>query len=326
MASAKSVHKPSAKRSTPSKSASIRTKKATKPATLVSAKTKPRRAKKTIERATPKRPQKAATRRAATSRALDMNAEEAFSHFLPEALRIADHEVIAFRADAQLALVNVRRGVEAVRAAADDAMLRPQHGLLHELPYLALAVTFAATRALPQDQSAQAVTNTLLARTWQLRRILLKAADACAEAGLIPNDEVDAIRKGVGAIDAAQDCVALASLYHRHEGALRGKTPVTQELLVEAATTGSQLLMLLKPAHARPDPRELASAAHERDKLWTLLTRQHELLWKLGAQLFGKSVDEHVPPLQARQLLTKRSELAAEPVEQAKQAGELVTA
>lgn len=42
-----------------------------------------------------------------------------------------------------------------------------------------------------------------------------------------------------------------------------------------------------------------ADAADRRDRLWTLATRLSDRLWSVGALVFGRAVDEHVPALQA---------------------------
>ena len=44
-----------------------------------------------------------------------------------------------------------------------------------------------------------------------------------------------------------------------------------------------------------PSAAELALAT--RDRLWTLLRQRYEALWRVGAYLFGRNVDERVPPL-----------------------------
>lgn len=46
-------------------------------------------------------------------------------------------------------------------------------------------------------------------------------------------------------------------------------------------------------------PLPLAEASELRDRFWTLLLQRHEALWRCGAWIHGRTVDEHVPPLQA---------------------------
>ncbi|MFO0588298.1 MAG: hypothetical protein U0441_12190 [Polyangiaceae bacterium] len=60
-------------------------------------------------------------------------------------------------------------------------------------------------------------------------------------------------RQGRGSIDAAQDAVDLAALFREFAAAVRGKTPVTAEMLKEAADLGTELLLALKPKSAKKD-------------------------------------------------------------------------
>jgi hypothetical protein len=72
---------------------------------------------------------------------------------------------------------------------------------LQELPALALAVSFAASRVNLLNEHSDGSIADKLSRVRKLRRILLKSADACAEAGVVPTDPVEAIKRGTGHID-----------------------------------------------------------------------------------------------------------------------------
>ncbi|HSN99462.1 MAG TPA: hypothetical protein VLS89_14300, partial [Candidatus Nanopelagicales bacterium] len=67
-------------------------------------------------------------------------------------------------------------------------------------------------------------------------------------------------------------------------------------------------LTVLRPKRTRKKtPTEVIDAAEMRDRLWTLLTQRHALLWRAGAYLFGKDeVDARVPPLQSRVAAPKK--------------------
>jgi hypothetical protein len=133
-----------------------------------------------------------------------------------------------------------------------------------------------------------------------LRLLLLVTADSLAEAGLLSRAEVAAIRKGRGDIDAAKDCVALAALFRKNAAKLRGKHAVSAAQLKQADELGAALLKTLKPARARRAKTAATVEAVDRDRLWTLVERRHEQLWRAGAYLFGRAaVDEKVPSLQA---------------------------
>jgi hypothetical protein len=132
------------------------------------------------------------------------------------------------------------------------------------------------------------------------------------QARLLPAAVVAKIREGHGGIDTAGDCVALAALFQKNATALRGKTPVTKPEIVEAAEVGSRLLAVLQPkkARRRPPAREQMENTVARDRLWTLFERTWEdHVWRSGAWLFGRAVDQHVPPLQSR-VATRRSKPA----------------
>jgi hypothetical protein len=107
-------------------------------------------------------------------------------------------------------------------------------------------------------------------------------------------------------VDAANDCVALAALFRKHAASVRGKTVVTAANVKESAELGTRLLGLLKPAAARnanktAKSKEIVDAVDARDRLWSLATEGHDVLWRAGAYLFGRGeVDARVPALQAR--------------------------
>jgi len=233
-------------------------------------------------------------------------AEAAFNELRAQAEGLAAGDVLPFRANASLAYHNVSRGTEAVLARQADLAGKLTTGELEALaaaPKLALAVVFAAGRVSRLSTHPVEGLNDRLARARLLRRVMLRSAEACAEAEVIPAAEVEVIRRGRGLLDTAQDCLALAGLFRRHEGALASKTPVTSQMVVEAAEVGTALVTLIKPANLPPDAApaaEVAAAAALRDRMWTLLVRRHDDLFKAGAWLWGHAVGDHVPALQSR--------------------------
>lgn len=234
------------------------------------------------------------------------SAEQHFEAWRSAARKLAAHEVRAFKADVLLAQTNVRRGVVAVQERAPELKGRfsdEEIARIEKLPELALGLVFAAARVEALQVSSDGSLAAKLERARELRRILLRGAEACAEAKLVPSSEVTRIREGRGAIDTAQDCILLATFYRQHASAVQGRTPATEPLLDEAARLGTELVELLKPGKARPvekSSKALDEATDLRDRFWSLLWLEHELLWKMGAMLWGKAVDEHVPPLQSR--------------------------
>jgi len=136
-----------------------------------------------------------------------------------------------------------------------------------------------------------------------LRKKLLSGADAAEAAGLVPTKEVEAIRVGRGKLDAADDLISLASLFTKHKKKLEGKTAITSADLQEAKALGLRLKAKLKPGAVKSKKAKDAGqvdAADLRDRLYTMVLNAHEVTWKLGAAVWGKSVDKHVPPLGTR--------------------------
>lgn len=249
-----------------------------------------------------------------------------FERFLPEARKIAKSAVIPMRADVNLAITNARRGAQAV--LSKKAQLKaelPGVSLDHvqNLGSLALAVAYAENqveRFAPPPRQVKK----MLARAHVLRHTLLASAEALASAGLVAENAVAKIRHGRGGIDAAGDCVALASLFRRNAAAIRGKHPLSTAEIKEAADLGSQLLGVLEPKSARRDPSSLAlrQARDSRDRLWTLLEQRWEQdVWRAGAWLYGRDgVDKHVPPLLSR--AAHRSKKKKKPAAASAQAAE----
>lgn len=232
--------------------------------------------------------------------------EAAYDEMLPLAMEIEADEVVVCRADARLAFHNARRGVEAVlarQAEIVDALTAAQRQAIARVVKVAAAVVFAVSLCAKLAPRSSGEIAAKLKRAYELRRIMLLAAESAAEAGLLDRQEVKLIRDGRGNIDAAQDDVDLAALFRRNADALAGKTPVTAEMIVEAAEVGTWLVATLRPAAApvvAARPEEVAAAADRRDRLWTLLQRDYEDVWKVGAMIFGRAVDDHVPGLQSR--------------------------
>ena len=96
--------------------------------------------------------------------------------------------------------------------------------------------------------------------------------------------------------------MALASLFEKNAAAVRGKVPFTAAQVKEAAEVGSRLLATLKPKSAKKaTAKDLTAAAEARDRLWTLFEKTWEqTIWRAGAWVFGRAVDQHVPALQSR--------------------------
>ncbi len=232
-----------------------------------------------------------------------------YGTFIPLARALPAADVVQARADLPLALQNVQAGVSAVMAEEPRLSKLPETDSqeLAELPRLVLATIFADTQI--ERTAPAAELQKLLARGSALRSLLLKTAESLAEAGLLSPPAVAKIRAGKGKLDSARDCVELAALFSKNAAALRGKSPVTAAQIKEASEVGTQLLSLLKPTRTRRAKAEVSSAASDRDRLWTLVLARHDALWRAGAYLFGRAVEEKVPLLQANR--TRRPKKAS---------------
>lgn len=228
-----------------------------------------------------------------------------YETFLPTAKGIEAHRIIPCRADVALAYRNIAAGVAEVLTLEDiikNDLPKIDIEQLRTLPELSISVVYAATQ-LDRHTPTKEVLE-LLTRARDLRNLLLVTAESLAHAKIFQPREVAKIRSGRGDIDAAKDCIELAALFVKHGPALRGKTPVTNEQIKEAAEVGERLLAVLKPKKVRLPKKvhdEEAEARDHRDRLWTLLVERHDTLRRVGAYLFGvRDLDAHVPALQTR--------------------------
>lgn len=222
-----------------------------------------------------------------------------FDFFIAAARALEAEEIEHFGVDLHLALHNLRIGVGNVLAQRDRLGRLPETNVEHleTLERLLLATIFADTRIVKPVSPGEIAR--LLGICYALRELMLKVADGLADVGLMPRAEVDAIRAGTGKIDAARDLVRLAALFIKYAAAIRGKHPITAAQIREASEVGTQLVKVLKPGRAR-SKQEKSNEATDRDRLWTLVLRRWDALWRAGAYLFGRAaVDGKVPSLQA---------------------------
>lgn len=236
-----------------------------------------------------------------------------YERFLPEALALGGEPTWP-RVSVQTAYHNVAQGTAAV--LTEKARLQQELPTLAldevaALPELVLAVLYADDLI---DPHAPKPTRTMQSRAATLRKKLLTTANALVLAGLLPEHEVALIRRGTGAFDVAEDCIALTRLFQGHAQAIAGKHAVTTDEVREAAELGTELRTLLRPKHTHtaPPPEALAQATERRDRLWALLVSRYDRVRRAGAWLFGvEHVDERVPALGAHKAARKKAEATA---------------
>jgi len=229
--------------------------------------------------------------------------EKAYKKHLPAAQALTADAILPFRLDLDLALTNVATGVNVI--AAHELEI-PAHlpkldlAALLALPELAVATKFAALRA-EQETPGESVLQAKLSTAARLRAKLLSSAKALAEQGLIPEAEVSAIVTGRGARDRAEDCISLADLFRKHAQAIAGKHPVTAAQIDEAAEIGAFLVTHLRPTNApKGAPAAPSPAVDIRNRLATLLVREHARLQAVAHYFHADDWEELAPPLGAR--------------------------
>jgi hypothetical protein len=230
-------------------------------------------------------------------------AAHVYATYLPLAQAIAPEDIIPYRIDASLAVVNVRQAMPVLVAKKDllaEHLPKVDAALLLALPDIALAMEYAALKAdqaLPPDS----LMRQKLAEGWQLRGLLLGAARMLAAAGLVKQEEVDQIAEGRGQRDMAQDCIALADLFRKHESSIAGKHPIDSSQIEDAAAVGTWLMANLRTTNALPEKSSApAPEVDIRDRVGTLLVQQFQVLEKVVHYFYGKNWESLIPSLQSR--------------------------
>ena len=234
---------------------------------------------------------------------MQLEAAQVYAKYLPLAQAIPAADIVPYRIDASLAHANVRTAMPVLLAKKDllaDHLPKIDAALLLALPDIALATEYAALKAenaLPADK----LLGPKLAEGWQLRSLLLSAARMLASAGLVKQEEVDTIAEGRGQRDMAQDCLALADLFHKYEPTIAGKHPIDAAQINEAAAVGSWLVANLRTTNAVSErPGSPSPEIDVRDRFGTLLVQQFQVLEQVVHYFYGKNWETLMPSLQSR--------------------------
>ncbi len=241
-----------------------------------------------------------------------ISSQPAYDSFLVAAMAIEPGFIEECCADVALAYHNVMRGVENVLGNGAVVVGRlPNVNLveLSMLPRLAQGLAFAALQVGRELETASF--GRLFERAQQLRRKLRKSADALAESSLLPNADIDEIWLHAQQ-DVLDDAQSLVALFRRNEARIVGRSPVTAAELLEAEQLAEKLRAMLgrQGDVSGKGTQALLKAIEMRDRFWTLLTQRYDLLWRCGAWLYGRAVDERVPPLPIRRALIQKSSLS----------------
>lgn len=236
-----------------------------------------------------------------------ISSQMAYDAFLPAVRLIEPGAIEECCADIVLTYHTVMRGVESVVGSGAVVVSKLPHVNVEEfsmLPRLAQGLAFAALQVHRELRTASF--GALFERAQNLRRKLRKAAEALAEANLLSEADADEVRLR-GQMDVVEDCLALAAVFRRNEARIAGRSPVVVADIREAEQVAEKLReMLGQQGNTEGGAPSLVKIIETRDRFWTLVKQRHDVLWRCGAWLFGRAVDERVPPLPVRQAMIKR--------------------
>ena len=207
--------------------------------------------------------------------------------------------VKVYRADSNVVLHNVRAGTMALLAEevriADDL---PNYNLanLRRAPDLALALKHATFRAM-DARGAGTDIPAMITENSVLRAVMMASAESLALMGIFDKRKVEGIRKGRGAIDAADDTIRLAALFQENADAVRGKTVVTATMAKRAAFLGTTLVVELKPTGTKRGPnKNVLTTTDIRDRFGAILVADWDRARRAAVWIFGQDQTQ-VPPL-----------------------------
>ncbi len=230
-----------------------------------------------------------------------------YAQHLAAAQNLAADEVLHFTAEPALMTANVRRGAAAV-VALQPALQADLPNADWSAPGRAESLAYAVWHAWKQAAIASNGTGDLaeqVQRIHPVRRLLFAAAEVLVAASLLPSAEVDALRKGRGAVDAATDVDALATLLLVNWTTVQGKVPLDVAAVTQAQADAKALLLRLRPAQRLGDTGkrgEAAVTADVRDRLFTLLVRTYDEVRRVAAYKWLDDASSHVPRLNQRRV------------------------
>jgi hypothetical protein len=173
-------------------------------------------------------------------------AEAAFELIKPEMAKLSPESFGKINLDISQA-VSLALGVLPGLAFLRPAMVKlPDFEIAHfdKLETYALGAWYAHLLALPPASAANPV-QLLLEEASDLRGRLLGDAEALAARGLLDLDSVQAIRKGQGNMDTANDLVALSALMGASWEKIENKTAASAEEVHRAGDLGPLLIAAL---------------------------------------------------------------------------------
>lgn len=234
--------------------------------------------------------------------AAQTGSEEAYQAHLAEATALPASSVTPLRRKTSQIYQTVLDAVNKLSPHKDKlAEDLPNEDLtvLDSLPDLALGLVFAGLQV--RRGGVDPTLQQALTDGRALRGVLLRGAHAAADAGIFAQADVDAVQKGRGPLDMANDLIALSSMFKGKKAALAGKSAITNAQVAKAAEVGAWLQANIKSAgSAKKTKAALAKAADVRDRFGALVAQGYERLWVMGVVVWGYEVGGHVRPLLGR--------------------------
>ncbi len=231
--------------------------------------------------------------------------KESYDHFLPIAMKLADEEVQACRADVPVAIANIKLGVKAVCGDAASIARIEEHlpkisteDLLN-LPDLGRALYFISGKVVTRAVSVGEIEKALKEIRGP-REQMLTQAEILAQRGHLDPDRVAKIRANSGKFDRAKDGVELVELYAAKADKLTGLHPFAQAEFDKLGERSEWLLDNLTPDGARKETKKRTALEDERDRLWTLVLKRHPSLRAVGYYFHGEDFEAYTPKLLSR--------------------------
>jgi hypothetical protein len=170
-----------------------------------------------------------------------------------------------------------------------------------ELPDLARGLRYAVRQVHPPAASAGDI-QAKLSAVAPLREDGMATLRKLVRLKVVKPEVYEAIARGSGSPDVAEDAVAIAEVLEAVTPAERAKGMMTDEEIALMRELGEWLLDHLTPAGARKDAAPVASAeTRDRDAMAALLRERYQTLRGVAYVFHSEAMDEFVPPLLSAQ-------------------------
>lgn len=229
-----------------------------------------------------------------------------FESFRTQALMIPTERVLPFRADVNVVVANIKKGVESLFGPHGDAERGARVSALQEaLPKLDLKKVLELTdlgRALVAAAERVAAPlvveiNQKLEIVRNLREPLLRTAIVLAGKGLLPKNEVIALQSGTDKIGLANDGVELATMFQANAAKIHGMHPFTPKELSTLRATSEWILERLSPERTSVTRAKRTPAEDLCDRLWTMIVERHSDLRVIAYYQHRDDFESRAPKL-----------------------------